>query len=58
MSDDIPPVLNEASYADTRKKILDLMNRQRNMALSQGFLIGFLFGITAMYWIKHSIRSV
>ena len=41
-----PPILNESSSADMRKKILDLMNQQTNAALSQGFLVGFLFGIT------------
>ncbi len=52
--DSVPPVLNEPSYADTRERILVLMNRQTNMALSQGFLIGFLFGITVgiIVWRK------
>ena len=55
MDDDrVPPILNESSSADIRKKILDLMNRQTNAALSQGFLIGFLFGITVgiILWRK------
>jgi len=41
-----PPLLKESSSADMRKKILDLMNRQTNAAISQGFMIGFLFGLT------------
>jgi len=53
-NDCTPPLLKESSPADTREKILDLMNRQTNMALSQGFLIGFLFGITVgiILWRK------
>lgn len=56
MDDDerVPPILNESSSADMRKKIHDLMNRQTNTALSQGFLVGFLFGITVgiILWRK------
>jgi len=42
----VPPLLEQPSSADMRKRILDLMNQQTNTALSQGFLVGFLFGIT------------
>jgi hypothetical protein len=42
----VPPLLEQSSSADIRKRILDLMNQQTNAALSQGFLVGFLFGIT------------
>ena len=44
--EDTPPLLNESSSADMREKILALMNRRTNMAISQGFMIGFLFGLT------------
>ena len=44
--DNVPPLLDQSSSADMRKRILDFINRQTNAAHSQGFIIGFLFGIT------------